>query len=90
MVQSCEKFLIEGLVQGVGFRYSTSYEGLKIGLAGYAKNLANGDVEVIACGTQEQIERLAVWLQNGPRTARVDKVSREPVSYKPFKGFKVL
>ena len=90
MAQSCEKFLIEGLVQGVGFRYSTSYEGLRIGLSGYAKNLPNGDVEVVACGTTDQIDLLGAWLQHGPRTSRVDKVSREPISYKPFKGFKVL
>lgn len=90
MVLKCEKFLIVGHVQGVGFRYHTSHQGLKLGLTGYAKNLNNGDVEVIACGTEEQIEAFSKWLEEGPRTASVDSVTQERVSYKPFRGFKIL
>lgn len=90
MVLKCEKFLIVGHVQGVGFRYHTSHQGLKLGLTGYAKNLNNGDVEVIACGTDEQIAAFSKWLEDGPRTATVDSVAQESVSYKPFRGFKIL
>lgn len=90
MVLKCEKFLIVGHVQGVGFRYHTSHQGLKLGLTGYAKNLNSGDVEVIACGTEEQIAAFSEWLEEGPRTATVDSVTQESVSYKPFRGFKIL
>ncbi len=86
----CEKFIVKGIVQGVGFRYHTSHQGLKLGLAGYAKNLNNGDVEVIACGTEAQINEFTEWLKQGPRTARVDSVSHEDTSYKPYRGFKIL
>ncbi|WP_045466785.1 acylphosphatase [Vibrio hyugaensis] len=90
MVLKCEKFLIVGHVQGVGFRYHTSHQGLKLGLTGYAKNLNNGDVEVIACGTEAKIAAFSAWLEDGPRTATVESVTQEGVSYKPFRGFKIL
>ena len=54
MIQKCEKFTVSGLVQGVGFRYHTSYQGMRLGLTGYAKNLNNGDVEVVVCGEEAQ------------------------------------
>ncbi|MDA0129184.1 acylphosphatase [Vibrio sp. MarTm2] len=90
MVQKCEKFTVSGLVQGVGFRYHTSHQGMKISLSGYAMNLNNGDVEVVVCGEEGNIARMAEWLQHGPKTSRVDKVVSEPVAYKPFNGFKIL
>jgi acylphosphatase len=86
----CEKYVVKGLVQGVGFRYQTSHQGLKLGLTGYAKNLNNGDVEVVACGTETQIDEFTEWLKEGPRTATVESVSHENASYKPYRGFKIL
>ncbi|WP_159656704.1 acylphosphatase [Vibrio atypicus] len=90
MIQKCEKFTVSGLVQGVGFRYHTSYQGMRLGLAGYAKNLNNGDVEVVVCGEESAILLMADWLQEGPKTSRVESVVSEPASYKPYKGFKIL
>ncbi len=90
MEQSCEKFTVTGLVQGVGFRYHTTHQAMQLGLDGYAMNLANGDVEVVACGNQSKIDQLFTWLEQGPRTAQVESVVREPVAYKPYKGFKIL
>jgi len=46
----CAKFIICGRVQGVFFRASTRTEATRLGLDGYAKNLADGSVEVLACG----------------------------------------
>ncbi|MCQ9061241.1 MULTISPECIES: acylphosphatase [Vibrio] len=86
----CERFIVKGHVQGVGFRYHTSHQGLKLGLTGYAKNLNNGDVEVMACGTDAQIVAFSEWLQEGPRTATVEHVMQGPASYKPLRGFKIL
>ncbi|UPQ86817.1 acylphosphatase [Vibrio sinaloensis] len=90
MEQSCEKFTVSGVVQGVGFRYHTAHQAMQLGLEGYAMNLANGDVEVVACGQQSKIDRLSTWLEQGSRTSHVDSVVREPISYKPYKGFKIL
>lgn len=91
MMQDCsEKFIVSGVVQGVGFRYHTSYQGQKLGLVGYAKNLANGDVEVVVCGSEAAIELMADWLAQGPKTSVVDNVVRDNIAYKPYKGFQIL
>ncbi|POP45839.1 acylphosphatase [Superficieibacter electus] len=75
----CIKCWVYGRVQGVGFRYTTQYEAQKLGLTGYARNLDDGSVEVVACGENERVEQLLTWLKaGGPRSARVEKVLTEP------------
>ncbi len=83
----CDIFTVSGIVQGVGFRYFTAKEGTKIGLQGYAKNLANGDVEVLAVGTKQQLDEIAKWLEHGPRTATVEFVVRQSHPVVDIKGF---
>ncbi|AIR01985.1 acylphosphatase [Pluralibacter gergoviae] len=79
MAQSSTMAWVYGRVQGVGFRYSTRQEALRLGLTGYARNLDDGSVEVLACGGAEEVEKLLSWLKaGGPRSARVDKVVTEP------------
>ncbi|HKM97248.1 MAG TPA: acylphosphatase [Buttiauxella sp.] len=79
MTTVCTLSWVHGLVQGVGFRYSTQREALKLGLTGYARNMDDGSVEVLACGDAQQVEKLVAWLKaGGPRSARVDKVLTEP------------
>ena len=73
------RFLVEGRVQGVCFRAGTREQALALGLAGYARNLADGRVEVLAAGDAHAIEALAQWLEDGPPQARVDAVRREDV-----------
>jgi acylphosphatase len=70
----CRLFRIEGRVQGVWFRESTRREAEPLGITGYARNLADGSVEVLACGEPDALDRLAQWLQNGPPLARVTRV----------------
>lgn len=91
MEKQCSKFIVSGHVQGVGFRYHTSHQGLKLGLTGYAKNLNNGDVEVVACGAPERLEELYLWLQEGPKTASVRQLRRlsSDTDY-DYPGFEIL
>lgn len=78
-VCNCVLIWVYGSVQGVGFRYSTQREALQLGLTGYARNLDDGGVEVLACGEPDQVEKLIAWLKaGGPRSARVDRVLTEP------------
>ena len=58
MATICTMAWVYGSVQGVGFRYSTQREALRLGLAGYARNLDDGSVEVLACGEDEQVAAL--------------------------------
>ena len=86
-----KRFRIYGHVQGVGFRYFTRQYALKIGVTGFVRNLADGSVEVIAVGSESQIEALGAWLQEGPRTAIVDDVFVEDyLGDKEFTVFQVL
>ncbi len=87
MSRCCTKFLIKGRVQGVGFRFHTAHEGLKLDLQGYARNLPTGDVEVMACGEQEAIDKLAKWLAQGPKMANVISCEREETPWQAFNGF---
>ena len=86
-----KRFRIYGHVQGVGFRYFTWQYALKIGVTGFVRNLADGSVEVIAVGSENQIEALDAWLQEGPRTAIVDNVFVEDyLGDKELTAFQVL
>ncbi|MDO5054008.1 MAG: acylphosphatase [Pasteurella oralis] len=72
-----KQFFVHGVVQGVGFRYFTWQEATKIGIKGYVRNRKDGSVEVVAFGSQPQLQQLYHWLKQGPRTARVEYVSKQ-------------
>ena len=79
MANTCYKIWIYGIVQGVGFRYYTQAQANELEVTGYAHNLRDGSVEVLAAGDDKQVEALIAWLKaGGPRSARVDKVLVEP------------
>jgi acylphosphatase len=68
------RYLIAGQVQGVFFRQSARIEAQRLRLSGVARNLANGNVEVIARGNAAALDALRAWLERGPSQARVDAV----------------
>lgn len=82
------RFLVSGLVQGVFFRASTQARALALGVAGHARNLADGRVEVVASGTPEALAELEAWLHEGPPAARVDAVRREDLPAQDDRGFR--
>ena len=79
-------FLVRGRVQGVGFRWYVEREAQMLGIVGWVRNNYDGDVEVLATGTREQLARLRERLQTGPRAARIDRV--EEFEGQPVKGLK--
>ena len=86
----CARFIVSGRVQGVFFRASAREQAQRLDISGYAKNLDDGTVEVIACGDAANIEALERWLQKGPAAAHVDRVSRFVQNEKPPQGFRTL
>jgi acylphosphatase len=66
---------IDGRVQGVGFRASATHHMLELGLHGYARNTAAGEVEVVVEGEPEALDAFAAWCRIGPRLAHVTRVS---------------
>ncbi|WP_370113729.1 acylphosphatase [Streptacidiphilus sp. MAP12-33] len=66
---------VRGKVQQVGFRWWTRSRALEVGLTGYASNLGDGRVQVVAQGTREQCEQLLDLLRHGDTPGRVDGVT---------------
>ena len=83
----CRKFRIDGHVQGVWFRESTRQQAEPLGITGYARNMPDGSVQVLACGAPEALDELAAWLRVGPRLARVINVESTPADEPAPAGF---
>jgi len=76
------RFLIEGSVQGVGFRQTCRQRAIDLGLCGWVRNLKDGSVEVQAEGGERALNELRLWCERGPNTASVSRVlfSKIPVT----------
>ncbi len=70
------RFLVTGMVQGVGFRWFVARHARSLGLTGYARNLHDGRVEVVGCGEADAIAQLEELLRKGPAHADVEHVER--------------
>jgi acylphosphatase len=68
-------FLIQGRVQGVGFRWFVHREASKLDLRGWVCNTEEGEVEVVASGRPDDLATLRASLQRGPRGSRVDRIA---------------
>ena len=73
--KQARRFFVSGRVQGVGYRYFATDVAERIGLTGYARNLADGRVEVYAIGTSDQLRDFAQELRRGPTLAAVADVA---------------
>ena len=87
------KLLIEGKVQGVCYRASVIkfVENHSSSIVGYAKNLSNGKVEIIASSDKESLEQLKEFCSVGPELAKVEKIEifRDQVNIEHLSGFKI-
>jgi acylphosphatase len=83
----CVRCYVGGLVQGVFFRASAREQAQILGLSGYARNLPDGRVEVLACGAPAAVARLRDWLRTGPPGAKVSGVACESVPPEARSGF---
>ena len=66
--------LVRGRVQGVGFRFWTRSQALELGLRGWARNLADGRVEIVAEGVRDRCSALLKALRGPDPPGRVDAV----------------
>jgi len=69
--------IVEGYVQGVGFRQTTLYRARRLGLMGWVGNCADGSVETVAEGSQDDLEVFLNYLHTGPQEAEVAHVRAE-------------
>ncbi|HEX4211520.1 MAG TPA: acylphosphatase [Candidatus Binataceae bacterium] len=75
--------IISGRVQGVFFRASAADRANQLGLTGYARNLPDGTVEIVAEGCADALKLLAEWAKQGPSHAHVEHVDEK---WLPFRG----
>lgn len=83
----CKLFLVSGRVQGVWYRAATQQQAHGLGVTGYAKNLPDGRVEVLACGAEDGVAELEQWLWQGPAQAKVESVDYTEVEYRAMASF---
>ena len=67
----CKKCLVSGRVQGVFYRGTAAQRARELGVRGYARNLPDGRVEVLACGEGEAVQAFVNWLWIGSSAAKV-------------------
>jgi len=81
--------IVEGLVQGVGFRWFVARHAESLNLQGFVKNLYNGNVEIDATGDRSLLEELIKQIKVGPRSARVTNLKvewKDPASSDSTRG----
>jgi len=76
-------YYVQGKVQGVFFRASAARVARGLGVEGYARNMPDGRVEILAVGSESAVDQLSHWLAKGPPMARVDKVECSSAAYDP-------
>ena len=83
------RYLVRGRVQGVGYRYFVLRQAGALGVTGFARNRADGAVEVVAEGTDDALAGLEGRLREGPAFAEVTDVERETIEPRGDAGFHV-
>lgn len=75
------RLLIEGRVQGVGFRNALCAEALRLDVGGWVRNHHDGRVEAFLYGEQARVNVLITWAHHGPNPARVDRVTCQEMPF---------
>lgn len=86
----CKRCHVTGKVQGVFFRAATRDRAQSLHVTGYARNLDDGRVEVLACGEAANVDALIEWLWEGSRAASVENVDVHEVDETPPRDFRTL
>jgi acylphosphatase len=73
----CRRSFVSGRVQGVFYRATCVRKAEALGLTGYARNLADGRVEVLACGDEGAVNEFVEWLWEGSPASKVTDVATE-------------
>ena len=83
------RVIVEGLVQGVWYRASAEREAVRLGLAGLARNLNDGRVEMVVEGTANAVDAFVAWARIGPPRAHVTGIEIEGQPPTGARGFRV-
>jgi acylphosphatase len=75
----CRRSFVSGRVQGVFYRATCVRKAQSLGLTGYARNLDDGRVEVLACGEENEVRQFVAWLWEGSPASKVTAVDTADV-----------
>jgi acylphosphatase len=82
--------IVEGRVQGVCFRDYTYRQALQLNLSGWVRNKADGSVETMFSGTENDVQSMLDWLWQGSPRSRVDRIrTREVTSLENSTTFEI-
>jgi acylphosphatase len=76
----CRRSFVSGRVQGVFYRATCARKAQSLGLSGFARNLADGRVEVLACGDAAAVDAFVAWLWEGSPASKVAMSPRRPMA----------
>jgi acylphosphatase len=84
------RFLVSGIVQGVGFRFFALRSARSLGVRGFARNLPDGRVEVVGTGSADGMRQFQEFLRRGPAGALVNGVTTSDAILEPApEGFEI-
>jgi len=82
--------IVSGRVQGVWFRKCTSDKAIELGISGTVKNLPNGNVQIEAIGTKDQLELFEKWCWTGSPLSKVETVKVKEIESGSVLGFSIV
>ena len=80
---------VSGRVQGVFFRAEAQKVAMKLGLLGWVRNVADGRVEILICGSKWATDAMREWLSHGPPLARVVSLELDLIEPRQVTGFQI-
>jgi acylphosphatase len=83
------RVVVNGFVQGVGFRYAVERAARSRGVAGWVRNQPDGTVEAVFEGEPDDVEALVAFCREGPRGADVERVDVASESPDGLAGFRI-
>jgi acylphosphatase len=83
------RYVVNGHVQGVGFRYFVLTQARELGLRGWVRNRSDGSVEVLAMGSTSQLSDLAGVLHRGPMGSAARHVEEHEAAVVPSESFSI-
>ncbi len=87
MARKAVRLIVQGRVQGVGYRWWTRETARGLGLDGWVRNLADGSVEALVIGEAQAIDQLVARCHEGPPAARVSAVAVQSAKDDGSRGF---
>lgn len=81
---------IKGIVQGIGYRYFTKRQAVKLGVNGWVKNLDDGGVEAVFEGREEKVKQMINFCRHGQPLSRIDHINIKKENCQQEKEFVIL